>query len=392
MADYKYVARNASGEPLTGSISATTAEEVAAELFKQGLVPITIEPAKKAKISIFKMELTGGKVKTEELIYFCRQLYVLIKAGVPITSAMQRIDATVRSELLKSTLRAVSSDISAGMNLSDAFAKHPKIFSIIFINMVRTGEKSGKLEEAFDQTSKYLGLEEKTRKRVVATLRYPLTVIGMLVISFLIVNVVIMPVFEDLFAQLKGQLPWQTRSLIAISNFMIHHYLILLAISITIVYLFIRFIRTPNGALVWSRTKLRIYIFGPILKKVLLGRFARVFAMTLHAGVPITQGLTLVANTMGYPHMTQNLNKMSQGIEEGRSLTEMAIRSELFSPLVIQMLSIGEESGTIDVLLDEVAEYYEREVDYDLDRLGDLMEPILLSIIASFVLFFAMVY
>lgn len=389
MANYNYVARNSSGESFDGTLAASTAAEVAAELFKQGLVPIAIELVKEKSVSIFKKELFPKKIKTEELIYFCRQLYVLIKAGVPIISAMQRIDSAVQSAELKKVLRSISNDLSAGSSLSEAFAKYPKIFSTIFVSMVRTGEAGGKLEESFDQISKYIGLEEKTQKRVSATLRYPITVLCVLLVGFLIVNFFVIPSFAKMYAQMHQELPQLTLILIATSNFLTQHYVAIFLAVIFIVFLFKHYIHTKSGAMRWGRIKLRIFIFGPIVHKVLLGRFAKIFAMTLHAGVPITQALVLVANTMGYPHIIESLHKMSQGIEEGRTLTEMAIRSQLFSPLVIQMLNIGEESGAIDTLLEEVAEYYEREVDYDLDRLGDLMEPAILSILAVFLLIFA---
>ena len=391
MAIFKYHARDKKGQKQEGQIDASSEEAVATQLLSQGVIPIQIQQIKSKKTSsIWQKELIPKRVKLEELIAFCRQMYSLLKSGVPIVTAVGHIEKTVRSRVLSVALSQIESDISAGKSLSVSLSKHPKIFSPIFVNMIDAAENSGQLEEAFNQVSIYINLEAMTKKRIKSATRYPIIVISVLLVAFIIVNFFVVPAFTQLYNQFSGQLPLITRLLMGISNFLIRYwYLVLVAVGL-LVFLLISFVRSKSGGFMWDHFKLKMYVFGPIIRRILLGRFARVFAMMLKSGVPVTQSLSLVANTMDNQFIKKKLYEMADGVEKGMSLTKMATRADLFPPLVIQMLSVGEESGAVDSLLQEVADYYEREVDYDLARLSDLIEPILLAIMGVLVLFFAL--
>jgi MSHA biogenesis protein MshG len=309
---------------------------------------------------------------------------------VTITQALTQLAKSTRSKLLKAALIHMVESILAGQTLTQAMQKHSHIFSGMVINVIDAGENSGQLETAFLQLAKYLELESQTIKRVKSATRYPLIVIVALVVAFCVINFMVVPVFANMFRAFGSQLPIVTRAMIVISDFMLAYWPYLLVIVVLLFFLFRFSVSRPQGAIRWAKFKIKVPIVGPILYRIGLARFARMFCMIMQSGVPLVKGITLVAQTLGNAYMRQQVLVMREGIEKGDSLTRSASDSKLFSPMVLQMIQVGEETGEIDELLANMAEYYEREVDYDLGRLGDLIEPILLAVIGVLVLFLAM--
>lgn len=389
MALYRYFGRDHDGKEQQGELEATSEDGVASELLGRGITPIRIT-ALKSKTSVFNIKLTEEKVKFEDLMAFCRQMRGLVRAGVPIVTTLVKVEESTRSRPLKAALKAMAADVSGGKSLSVAMHKHPKIFSAIFFNIIEAGEDSGRLDLAFDQVTKHLSLEANTRQKVKSATRYPILVISTLVIAFFVVNVFVIPAFSQLYAQFKGNLPFITRMLVGMSNFTLGYWYILALLVVLLIAGIYYFSHGKNTRPYWDKLKLRVPIFGPIIQRVLLGRFSRTFSMMIKAGVPITRALALTAKTMDNAFVSGRLLEMLDGVEKGKPLSQMAKKIELFPPLVVQMISVGEDSGSIDTLLEEVADYYEREVDYDLGRLSDLIEPILLIIMGALVLVFAL--
>jgi MSHA biogenesis protein MshG len=256
--------------------------------------------------------------------------------------------------------------------------------------MVHVGENTGKLDEAFEQLSFYLERELETRKQIKSATRYPIFVLIALVIAMVIMNVVVIPIFADMFKSFGAELPLMTKVLLATSEFFMtkwHYLLVSLALGIYLIY---RYLQTENGRYKWDRTKIRMPIVGSIFERTLLGRFSRSFSMMLVAGVPLTAALNLVAESVGNSFMADRILNMRKNIEKGESLSRVAVSSQLFTPLVLQMVNVGEETGRVDELLSEAAEFYEREVDYDLKSLTSKIEPILIMIVAAMVLVLAL--
>ncbi|WP_299181909.1 type II secretion system F family protein [uncultured Neptuniibacter sp.] len=393
MAIFSYRGRNKEGSEVKGQLDALSASLVAAQLTADGITPITIEEKaseiQKQKSQDIQLKFLQ-KISIDELIMFCRQMYSLTKAGVPITRAMRGLANTVKNPLMAETLDQLAGDLEKGHALSSALAKHPKVFSELYISMIHVGENTGQLDDSFRQMAAYLELERQTVKNVKQATRYPLFVMVAISIAIAIINVFVIPAFKSVFESFGGAMPWQTQVLITISDFTVNWWHSLLAAIALSVFLFVRWKKTDAGRMTWDRRKLKFPIVGPIFYRVILGRFARTFSIVLKAGVPIEQGLSIVANAVGNKYIGQKVAGMRQGIERGESFTQTAHQAEMFSPLVMQMLAVGEETGRVDQMLEEAAGFYEQEVEYDLKNLTSAIEPILIVAIGGMVLVLAL--
>ncbi|AAZ24715.1 MULTISPECIES: type II secretion system F family protein [Colwellia] len=393
MASFKYTGRNANGSQVKDSIDAANVDIAAEKLFKKGITPISIIAAKTggnaASIDVFEL-LNNGRVSLEELIVFCRQMYALMRSGVPILRAINGMVESANSISLKKALTDIGKQLEGGYTFSSALNGHPKIFDHLFVSLVHVGENTGQLDQAFLKLTTYLERELDTRKRIKAALRYPSMVLIAIAAAMVILNIFVIPTFANMFTRLGAELPFATRFIIASSNLFINywHYMLL---GIFVVLIMIRkSLKTKKGRYQWDRRKIKIPIIGSIIERSILARFSHSFAIVLKAGVPMTTGLTLVAEAVDNSYMQEKISAMRQGIESGESLLRSAVASALFTPLVLQMVAVGEETGRVDELLTEVGDYYEREVDYDLATLTARIEPLLLVVVAAMVLVLAL--
>ncbi|MEQ8953608.1 MAG: type II secretion system F family protein [Gammaproteobacteria bacterium] len=408
MPHFSYSGRDSSGALVTGSLDAGTADDVASKLFGDRVTPIEIKelPRKQlrdaGRTRVKKGETSGSgqglirnlfsrnKIEIDELIMFSRQMFSLTKAGLPLDRAIKGLMASMNNLQLRAILQNVVASLENGMTLSSSFAQHPKVFSQLYLSLVHVGETTGQLDLAFKEIGKYLQLEKNTAKQVKAATRYPTFVIVAMVAALLILAVFVIPVFSSVFDRLGADLPWQTVVLIRVSDFILGYWPLLLAAAGGAVFGFLSWVRTESGELSWDKRKLNMPLAGPVFEKVALGRFARTFSMVLAAGVPIVQGLTVVAGAVGNAFIARNVMNMREGVERGESIYHTASSSHMFSPLVLQMISVGEETGTVDNLLAEVADFYDAEVEYDIKQLSDAIEPILITFIAGLVLILAL--
>jgi MSHA biogenesis protein MshG len=392
MGVYTYKARSRSGELLTGQLDAATPGAAASQLADAGITPVDISEGRPdvGLWSHLLARLGAHQPNLTDLFLLCRQLYTLLKAGVPINRALVSLGQSLRNAVLSETLRDVLTSLESGRDLAGSLGKHPRVFSNLFVSIVRVGEESGRLDEALLRLSRYLEFDKETRARIKATMRYPLMVILAIGFAIGIVNVMVIPTFAQLFAKVGAELPWQTRVLVAVSDFFVAWWHLLLA-GMVAGFLGLRhYLRTEVGRYRWDKLKLRLPIVGDIIRRATLGRFARAFSMALMSGVPLLQALTVVARAVDNTFVGEQILAMRTGIERGDTLSRTAAGSGLFTPLVLQMLAVGEESGSIDDLLGEVADYYEREVQYDVQNLGTAMEPVLIVAIGGLVLMLAL--
>ncbi|MCJ8295376.1 MAG: type II secretion system F family protein [Colwellia sp.] len=394
MASFNYTGRNTNGSQVKDSIEAANLDAAADKLFKKGITPISIVAAEQGNNSagstdIFEL-LNNGRVSLEELIIFCRQMYALMRSGVPILRAINGMVESANSKTLKKALSDIGKQLEGGYSFSSALNHHPKIFDHLFVSLVHVGENTGQLDQAFFKLTTYLERELDTRKRIKAALRYPTMVLIALSAALVILNIFVIPTFANMFSRLGADLPPMTQFIIASSNLFTNYwYYMLLAIVVT--YLMIsKSLKTKQGRYQWDRRKLKIPIIGSIIERSILARFSHSFAIVLKAGVPMTTALTLVAEAVDNSYMQEKIASMRQSIESGESLLRSSVASNLFTPLVLQMVAVGEETGRVDELLAEVGDYYEREVDYDLATLTARIEPLLLVVVAVMVLVLAL--
>lgn len=391
MAEYSYTARDASGSAVSGVINANN-EAAAADLLRQrNVIPITIQPHIASSTKAWSLDAVWVKsVNLTELIIFSRQMYSLMRAGIPIIRAIEGLAISTSSALLKQVLTEVVGQLESGHNLSTALAEHPKVFSRLMVSIVHVGENTGRLDDAFLQLSYYFEQEQDTRKQIKQATRYPIFVLFALFIAMFILNLAVIPQFANMFARFNAELPWSTKALLASSRFFISFWPLILVAMLGSFFWIRYYVKTPAGRLQWGRRKLSLPIIGNIIYRATLGRFSRSFGMMLKAGVPLTSALNLVADAVDNDYLGEKIRDMRRNIERGESLLRVSQQSNMFTPLVLQMIAVGEETGAMDTMLSEVAGFYEREVEFDLKSLTAKIEPILIAIVAGMVLILAL--
>lgn len=392
MPTFNFRGRSMDGKAVTGKRLAQSAGILSGLLLREGITPVSIEEVRIEPdfIDLIKGFIRGRYVSPDELGLFSRQMYALLKTGVPITIALRQLAENSRTPQMTEALYSVVENLEGGRDLVTAMQDHTKIFSPIMISMLRVGQDSGRLDEAFLRLNQYLELEAMGMKKIKAALRYPIFVVFSLVCAIVLVNLLVIPTFTTFYTQANIQLPAITRMMIAFSNFMINHWFILIigvsaAIGGTIYYF-----RTPQGKYNLGRYQLKIPGFGNIIRRVVLLRFAQAFAITIESGIPLLEGLTLVARSINNAYAEREILNMAESIRHGKNLTQSAASSDLFTTLELQMLAVSEETGQLSQMLEELASFYRREVDYDIKKLNDIIEPTLIIILALVVLFLAL--
>ncbi len=391
MATYQYQGRDAQGNQTQGQVDAPTEELAAESLFSKGIIPtaITLGGHKGGK-EFDLLDWFIPAVPLEVLVIFCRQLYSLTKAGVPLLRAMKGLIQNGSNKQLRLALEGVSGELTNGRSLSASLQLYPNVFSPLFVSMINVGENTGRLDEALLQLAHYYEKEMVTRKRIKEAMRYPTFVIVFITLAMTILNIMVIPKFATMFMRFGVDLPLPTRMLIATSNFFVDYWPLLLGLLFALLFGFKAWVGRSYGRERWDRFRLKMPLVGSIVNRAQLARFSRTFSLMLRAGVPINQSLALSAEALGNRYLELRLLEMKAAIEAGGNVSNTAINSGVFTPLVIQMIAVGEETGRIDELLLEVADFYEREVDYDLKTLTARIEPVLLLVVAGMVLVLAL--
>ncbi|MEM7210197.1 MAG: type II secretion system F family protein [Pseudomonadota bacterium] len=392
MAKFTYKARNRRGESLKGEIEADSEDAVAQQLINSELTPIVIEAAAESSPHTQWLQSLWqpGKVDADELALFSRQLYSLTRAGIPIIRALSSLSQSTRNPFFAEILQSITANLEAGLDLSTAFSRYSGVFPPLFISIIRVGESTGRLDDALLQLADHLELEKENRKRLKSALRYPTIVLAVMAIAIVVINLFVVPAFTDIFERSGKDLPLATQILLGLSNFMVDFWPHLLVVGALGAFGVKYWLSTETGRYQWDRAKLKIPLFGDIILRGTLGRFARSLGLASQSGVPLLQGLTVVAGTVDNAFLEERVLTMRAGIEHGESLTRTAAAAGMFTPLVLQMIAVGEETGAIDRQLLETAEHYEREVDYDIKTIGDAIEPIIIITLGVMVLILAM--
>ncbi|MEL4178955.1 type II secretion system F family protein [Roseateles sp. PN1] len=396
MQAFAWRGRNNRGELLDGVIDATDADAVAAQLMAGGVIPVSIALSGGSGTSISAPQqdwlqmLQNRPVSTEDCLVMTRQLYTLQKAGVPILRSLAGLEASTAQPAMIALLQDLRASLDQGRELATAMGRHPKVFSPFYIAMVRVGEMTGKLTEVLLRLSQHLEFELDIRARIKQALRYPVMVLVAMAIAIIVINIFVLPTFAAVFAGFKAELPLMTKLLLGFSAWTLRWWPMVIAGSAGLVMLIRSYLATPNGRYRWDRRKLRLPIAGEIVLKATLARFARSFALAYSSGVPISQAMTVVAQTVENAYIGSRIEQMRDGVERGESISRCAAASGVFTPIVLQMIAVGEETGELDGLMMEIASMYERETDYSIKGLSASIEPVLLLIIGVLVLILAL--
>ena len=392
MAYFSYRGRTSAGELVQGVLEGADSGAVASQLFGSGITPVEIgavhKPGADSAKNLFA-RFSKRKIEQAELLLFSRQMYALLKAGVPIMRALAGLQESATNPTFRDVLQDIRESLDNGRPLSTSMQR-TGVFSAFYIAMVYVGETTGMLEEIFLRLYNHLEFQEFMRNQVKSALRYPIFVMAAMMIAIVIINLFVIPAFARVYAGFNAQLPLLTRILIGFSQFMVATWWVQAVGVVAAIFGFRAYIATAAGRYKWDRTKLGIPIAGKIVLKATLARFARSLALAIRSGVPIIQGLTLVAQTVDNAFVSKRIEKMREGVERGESVLRTASHAAIFTPVVLQMVMVGEESGALDDMMQEIADIYQREVEYELKTLGAQIEPILIIALGVLVLILAL--
>ncbi|MGH8634734.1 MAG: type II secretion system F family protein [Burkholderiales bacterium] len=392
MPQFAYTGRDEHGQMVQGELEGANSSVIAGDLVSQGVTPIEITAAaapEQAGQGLLE-RLTEKKLTPTDVLLFSRQMNTLLKAGVPIMSALRGLEGSGENQALVRVMRELREGLEGGNELSTCLLRRPKVFDPFYVAMVRVGEFTGTLQEVFLRLFHHLEFEKLMREQVRSAIRYPMFVIITMAVAVMVINVFVIPTFAKVYAGFKAELPAITKALIAFSNFTVAYWPVLLGVLIVLAFGFRYYINTQRGRLVWDEFKLRIPIAGPIVLNATLARFARSFALAIRSGVPAVQALTIVAGTVDNAHMGRKIEAMREGVERGESLRRTAAAAGIFTPMVLQMLAVGEESGEVDEMMHQIAELYQSDVEYTLKNLSSQIEPVLIVGLGVLVLLLAL--
>lgn len=394
MAEFSYKGRSRDGKMVAGRAAGDSVDQVAQRLIGTGIVPLQIE-AMGVVVGSLNFEKLGrrlglGGVSTTDLVMFSRQMYTITRAGIPLLRGLRGLVASTHNAILRETLEDMLESLEGGRDLAASFARHPKIFPTLYVSIVGVGEATGTLDKSFQRLTEYLSQEQKMHDSVKGAVRYPIIVMITIAFAAAFLTMFVIPKFAPVFAQLKGDLPLPTRILLGASMLVRDYWMYSLGVITLGVFGVRRYLQTQDGRFKWDRFKLRIPVIGKLMYESMLSRLNRSMAISLAAGMPMTQTLAVIARSSGNVFVSQKIQILASSVERGESLHRSATASGMFSPLVIQMIAIGEETGALPELLDEAASYYEREVDHAVKNLSSSIEPIMIVAVGGMVLILAL--
>jgi type II secretory pathway component PulF len=393
MPRFTYKARDHAGKAIAGTLEAANLEIAGAHLLQQGYLPVAISETGEAdSLSLDLSDLLKRfhKVGLEDLIFFSQQLSTLYKAGLPLLTGLDSLREQAENQRLKEILEVICRQIREGATLFESLSRYPDAFPPIYVNMVRAGETSGLLGECIDRFVTLANRELRTRQRVKEATRYPKIVILSVLVAFAVLLIFVIPRFVEVFRQFNTPLPLPTRIMIGANAIFHGYWYVVICVLIGIPIFMRRYLRTPKGKQSWDRIKNGIPVFGPLFIKVALSRFAYTFVMLNRSGIPILQTLEITSSTIDNTPISQSVDEIGRKIRDGKSMTEAMKESGNFTPMVIQMVSVGESSGTLDEMLSRVTEYYDIEVDNSIKKMATYIEPTLTLFLGMVVLFLAL--
>ncbi len=373
---YKYSAKDKNGQTINGTIQAVSEAEVADILRKREMMVFSVEFL---KISAANLKLNDKKIKLEDLVVFSRQLATMIDAGIPLVNALSILAEQIENEGLRGIVGNVRQDIEAGMSFCDALAKHPVIFSDLFVNMVKAGEASGMLNEILDRLASFMEKQAALNRKIISSLVYPAVVVSMAIIITAVLLIKVVPTFKGIFDTLGGTLPLPTQVLIFVSDLLRKYFLFLMLLLGTGIYLFKKGLKTQKGRYQFDRFTLKVPVFGPLLCKLAVAKFSRTFSTLVKSGVSVLSALEIVSKTSGNKVVEEAVINCSKSVRNGEPISRPLAKSGVFPPMVTRMINVGEQTGQLEKMLSKIADFYDDQVDAAAGALTSLIEPLVIA-------------
>jgi type IV pilus assembly protein PilC len=378
MATFSYTVRDKAGKVVKGSLDGENREAVSVKLRQMGYIILSLNEDRLAALS--RIQLGGSSVKLKDVTIFARQFATMINAGLSLTKCLTILGQQTESKVLREVITQVGRDVEAGQSLSESLSKHPKIFPPIFINMVRAGETGGVLDEVLNRLADHFEREGSLKARIKSAMTYPIAMGSLVLIVLVIMMIFVVPVFQQMFESMGGQLPAPTQFLVNLSALIRSPMGVVVALAIFGVIMAFRWWKTtPSGRFAWDTFKLKMPVFGPLVRKLALARFTRTFGTLVSAGVPILSSLDIVGDTAGNEVVARAVGKVRAAIKEGETIAKPLSESPVFPSMLVQMIAVGEETGALDAMLGKVADFYDEEVSVAVDGLTSLIEPLMMA-------------
>jgi len=384
---FSFKAKDVSGRTVNGSLEAASEQEVLGKLSREGHFPLDVRQVTASR-RLWDGDLLSAlsRVKKKDLLIFTRQMRALLRAGVPVLSALRAIGQQTENPKLQKTIQVIGSEVEEGNTLSEAMRSHVKVFGELYVNTIKGGEVSGTLDQVLDQLSEVLEHELEMKAAITCAVRYPLMVVVTMFCSVFVLMTLVVPKFAALYARFQTRLPLPTKVLIGVSGFMRSYWHLLIIGAVCLMIAFARFVRSKTGRRIWHKFLSNIPVVGKLVSEIAVSRFSRMMAMLVRSGLPITRTLQVVAGAVGNALLEGEVDVLLQSVEEGSGLSPALSESKVFPPMVGQMVAVAEKSGTLDTVMEEVSRHYDAEVRYKVKNLTTLLEPMLLAALSAWVL------
>jgi len=383
MPKFNWEARTRTGGTQKGVIEAATVEVVEAQLKKYGFSNISIKAEAKGISIKFPKFGGGGKIDTKELVIFTRQFATMIDSGLPLVQCLDILSSQQENKTFKDILIKVKESVESGSTFADALAKHPKAFDALFVNLVAAGEIGGILDTILNRLAAYIEKAMKLKKQIKGAMVYPITIMSIAVVVVGVILVFVIPTFAKMFVEFGGELPAPTKFVIALSNFLIKYIVVLIGGFYGSIWAIKKYYATPIGQKNIDRMALKAPIAGPLIRKVAVAKFTRTLGTMVSSGVPIMDGLEIVAKTAGNKIVEEAIYSVRQAISEGKTMAEPLAACGVFPPMVVQMIAVGEATGAMDTMLNKIADFYDDEVDDAVSAMTSMMEPLLMVFLGT---------
>ena len=376
MSSYQYTAKDMAGKTINGTIQADSETEVADILHKKELVVVSIEIT---ETTIARLNVSDKKTNLDDLVVFSRQLATMIDAGIPLVNALGILAEQIENEVLRNIINDVRQDTEAGMSFCDALAKHPVVFSELFVNMTKAGETSGMLNEILDRLATFMEKEAALNRKIISSLVYPAVVVSMAIVITTVLLLKVVPTFKGIFDSLGGTLPLPTQALIFVSDLLRKYFLYTVIVLGAGIYLFRNYLKTEIGKYWFDQTILKLPVFGPLLRKIAVARFSRTFSTLVKSGVSVLTALDIVSKTSGNKVVEEAVINCSKSVRNGEPISKPLARSGVFPPMVTRMIHVGEQTGQLDKMLSKIADFYDDQVDAATSALTSMIEPLVIA-------------
>jgi type IV pilus assembly protein PilC len=387
---FRYSAKDQEANQVAGKIEASDLNAAIEELRRKRLLIISVDEEKKQNAPGAVKGTKGGSVKMEDIILFSRQMATMVDAGIPILQTMIALEEQVTNPAFKWVLSQVREDIRLGMSLSAAFAKHPKVFNNLFVNMIRVGETGGVLTTVLERLSTYMEKTDRLKRKVASAMVYPCVIIGMAIVVTTVLIIKVVPTFKNIYGSLGKDLPPMTQALLDFSDSMQKQFVFWIIGIAGLIFAFVSYKKTDAGAYQVDALKLRLPIFGDLICKVAVSRFCRTLSVLIQSGVPILDGLDIVRKTIGNRVLEKVIEDVIQSVREGESIAVPLARSKVFPAMVTKMVSVGEQSGQLDKMLLKVADFFDERVDAAVEGLTSIIEPVIIGFLGIIIGFIVM--